>query len=96
VVNYTITPKILGKFNIERTQVLYDFQNQYDLLMEEGYTIYSNIIVLTIEDFIEIRDLTVQWWIVVGISFGIVLLAVIPTIVTFVTYGRRKKIQKGT
>jgi len=96
VVNYTITPKILGKFNIERTQVLYDFQNQYDLLMEEGYTLYSNIIVLTIVDFIEEPDLTAQWWIVVGISFGIVLLAVIPTIVTFVTYGRRKKIQKGT
>ncbi len=96
VVNYTITPKILGKFNIERTQVLYDFQNQYDLLMEEGYTVYSNIIVLTIVDFEELVDNTVQWWIVVGISFGIILLAVIPTIVTFVTYGRRKKIQKGT
>jgi len=96
VVNYTVTPKILGTFNIERTEVLYDFQNQYDLLMEEGYTIYSNIIVITIEVFEEQPSYTQQWWIAIGISFGIIIFAVIPTIVTFVTYGRRKKIQKGT
>lgn len=96
VVNYTITPKILGKFNIERTLVLYDYQNQYNLLMEEDQVIYSNILVLTITAEEPEIDNTTQWWIAIGISFGVVLLAVIPTIVTFVTYGRRKKIQKGT
>jgi len=96
ICNYTITPKILGKFNIERTEVIYDFQNQYDLLMEEGYTIYSDIIVLTVVEYEEEPSYTTQWWIAIGISFGVILLAVIPTIVTFVTYGRRKKIQKGT
>jgi len=59
-------------------------------------TIYSNTLEIEIELDEPIISKSIEWWITVGISFGILLLAVIPTIITFVIYRSRRKTQKGT
>jgi len=94
--NYTIYPKINGAFKIEPTVVTYNFVNQETLLNETNYKLYSNVIEIVIEPFIEEPDYTKQWWTTIGISFAIVFVAIIPTVVTFVLYRKRKRSQKGT
>lgn len=93
--NYTIFPKINGAFKIEPTVVTYDYQNQETLLIEENYKLYSNVIEIIIDPFIEEPDYTKQWWITIGISFAVVFAAIIPTVITFVLYRKRKRTQKG-
>lgn len=96
IYRYNITAKLLGSYKIEPTEIEYEFQNQETLLWEEGYFVYSNTIEITIKiDEPEISK-SVEWWITIGISFGILLLAVIPTTITFVIYRNRRKTQKGT
>ena len=92
---YTVTPIILGSFKFEPTKLTYSYQNQLTLLYEKNYVTYSGMIELTVEFDVPEIDLTTQWWIAIGISSGVVLLAAIPLIVTFVSYRNKKKTQKG-
>jgi hypothetical protein len=96
ILNYTITTKILGIFKIEPTIVTYSYINQETLLEETDNILYSNVIEVKIKAFIPERDLTSEWWATIGISLGIVALVAIPLVVTFVMYGKRRRIQRGT
>jgi len=94
--NYTIFPLINGIFKIEPTTVTYDYQNQETLLLEKNNKLYSNILEIEIEEFISDPDLRAEWWISIGISVGVIFLAVIPLIISIVLYRRRRPTQKGT
>ncbi|MBK5112334.1 MAG: hypothetical protein KGD59_10315 [Candidatus Heimdallarchaeota archaeon] len=96
IYRYNITAKLLGSYKIEPTEIEYEFQNQETLLWEEEYYIYSNVLEITIKLDVPEVSKSAEWWIAIGISVGILLLAVIPTIVTFVIYQKRRKTQKGT
>lgn len=96
IYRYNITAKLLGSYKIEPTEIEYEFQNQETLLWEEEYFIYSNTLEITIKIDVPVISKNVEWWITVGISFGILLLAIIPTVITFVIYRNRRKTQKGT
>ncbi|MHA1122572.1 MAG: hypothetical protein ACTSPC_07140 [Candidatus Heimdallarchaeota archaeon] len=96
IYRYNITARLLGSYKIEPTEIEYEFQNQETLLWEKEYYIYSNTLEITIKIDTPIISKSLEWWITFGISFGILLLAVIPTIVTFVIYRNRRKTQKGT
>jgi len=96
IYRYNITAKLLGSYKIEPTEIEYEFQNQETLLWEVEYYIYSNTLEITIKIDEPVIKKSVEWWITIGISFGILLLAVIPTIITFVIYRGRRKTQKGT
>ncbi|MCK5297838.1 MAG: hypothetical protein KAJ76_02950, partial [Candidatus Heimdallarchaeota archaeon] len=63
---------------------------------EVEYFVYSNTLEITIRIYAPIISKNVEWWITVGISVGVLLLAIIPTIITFVIYSNRRKTQKGT
>ncbi len=95
IFQYNITAKINGVFYIEPTKITYSFQNQENLLIEEGYVLYSNMLYITIEGYVPEPPKTTQWWITISISLGIVLLGVIPLIITFVYYSKRRRTQKG-
>ncbi|NHJ49860.1 MAG: hypothetical protein FK733_18855 [Asgard group archaeon] len=96
LLNYTITTKIIGVFKIEPTEVTYSYINQETLLVETDNVLYSNIIEVKITEYVPDRDLTSEWWTTIGISLGIVALVAIPLIITFVMYGKRRRIQRGT
>ncbi|MCK5185268.1 MAG: hypothetical protein KAQ95_13240, partial [Candidatus Heimdallarchaeota archaeon] len=66
------------------------------LLWEVEYYIYSNTLEITIKIDEPIIQKSVEWLITIGISFGILLLMIIPTVITFVIYRNRRKTQKGT
>ncbi|MBD3190913.1 MAG: hypothetical protein GF308_09730 [Candidatus Heimdallarchaeota archaeon] len=94
--NYTIVPQILGTFKIEPTEVTFDYINQRTLLPETNSTAYSNILeVLVVTPPVK-ETKSRQWWIIVGLSSGVLLLAIIPFIIAFYRYKGRKKTQKGT
>ncbi len=95
ILNYTVTPIILGSFKFEPTKVTFSYINQLTLLSVVDQITYSGIIELTILFNVPEIDLSTQWWIAFGISAGVVLFTVIPLIVTFVTYKGRRKTQKG-
>ncbi|RLI64573.1 MAG: hypothetical protein DRO63_07435 [Candidatus Gerdarchaeota archaeon] len=95
ILNYTIFPLINGIFKIEPTTVTYDYQNQETLLLEKNNKLYSNILEIEIEEFISDPDLRAEWWISIGISVGVIFLAVIPLIISIVLYRRRRPTQKG-
>ncbi len=95
IYRYNITAKLLGSYKIEPTEITFEYQNQETLLWETDNIIYSNTLEITIELDEPVISKSVEWWITIGISFGILLLAVIPTIVTFVIYRSRRKTQKG-
>ncbi len=95
IFNYTILPLINGDFFIEPTLVTYDYFDQKFLIPVQENILHSNLLEITIEPFILEEPKATQWWITIGVSIGIVLLAVIPTIITFVTYRKRRKTQKG-
>lgn len=92
---YTITPIILGSFKFDQTKVTYSYQNQLTLLYETDQIVYSSIIELTIVFDVPEIDLSTQWWIAIGISFGVVLFAAIPLTIAFFTYKTKRKTQKG-
>jgi len=96
IYRYNITAKLLGSYKIEPTEIEYEFQNQETLLWEVEYFIYSNTLEITIKIDEPIIQKSVEWWITIGISFGILLLMIIPTIITFFIYRNRRKTQKGT
>ncbi|MCK5045751.1 MAG: hypothetical protein KAS22_04175 [Candidatus Heimdallarchaeota archaeon] len=96
IYRYNITAKLLGSYKIEPTEIEYEFQNQETLLWEVEYFVYSNTLEITIRIYAPIISKNVEWWITVGISVGVLLLAIIPTIITFVIYSNRRKTQKGT
>ncbi|MFW9923904.1 MAG: hypothetical protein ACFFDW_11525 [Candidatus Thorarchaeota archaeon] len=92
---YTITPKIVGVFKIESTELKYSFENQETRLNETNWVVYSNMIELTVKQYIPEVSYKTQWWIAIGLSIAIIFVAIIPTVITFVIYSRRKKVQKG-
>ena len=94
--SYFVTPIILGTFKFEATNVSYSYQNQKTLLNETENYIFSNIIELVVDYEVIAPSFAQQWWAVIGISFGVVALAGIPLAITFMSYRRRKKTQKGT
>jgi hypothetical protein len=93
--NYTITPKILGTFTIEPTKIEYGFTDQFFIENVTGYVTYSDIIEITLKEYIPVVQKTQQWWIAIGISIGVLTLSGIPLAVTFYTYRKRRKTQKG-
>jgi len=95
LLNYTVTPIILGSFKFDPTKVTFSYQNQLTLLYEIDQVMFSGIIELTISFDVPEVDLSTQWWIAIGISIGVVLFTGIPLIITFVTYKGRRKTQKG-
>ncbi|NHJ32547.1 MAG: protein BatD [Asgard group archaeon] len=96
IIRYNITARLLGSYKIEPTEIKYDFVNQETLLIESDYYIFSNTLEITIRTDTPIIKKSVEWWITIGMSFGILLLAVIPTVITFVIYRNRRRTQKGT
>ncbi len=95
LLNYTVTPIILGSFKFDPTKVTFSYRNQLTLLYELDQVMFSGIIELTISFDVPEVDLSTQWWIAIGISIGVVLFTGIPLIITFVTYKGRRKTQKG-
>lgn len=94
--NYTIVPQILGTFKIEPTEVTFDYINQRTLLPETNATAYSNILEVLILVPPTKESKSRQWWVIAGLSSGVILMAVIPFIIAFYRYKGRKKTQKGT
>jgi hypothetical protein len=96
VFNYTIIPKILGNFKIEPTAVNYNYINQRTLLPEENHKVYFNLLEISIIYVEEEPNKSLQWWATIGMSFGVVVLAVVPFIITIYLYRNRRRTQKGT
>lgn len=96
IANYTLTPKIIGDFQIRPLEVSYSYINQKTLLAEKNNKIYSNSLEILIEEYVPQESKSAQKWATFGLTAGIISLAVIPTVVTFFLYRRRRKRQKGT
>ncbi|HUU77588.1 MAG TPA: hypothetical protein VMX55_04530 [candidate division Zixibacteria bacterium] len=94
--NYYITAKIVGDFKIEPSKITYTYKNPRTMLYIDDQLIFSNVIVIHVTQLIPEPDLTKQWWIAVGITMGIIFIAVIPTIITFYSYKGKRRTQKGT